>query len=79
MIFLFLFQVLEVLVALMLAQARECLFEKLLLQMENMSLKDPSHVSLNIVRVFVINNSHRHLFFLTCYSFIAIYPEKQLN
>ncbi|XP_055711132.1 rhophilin-2 isoform X2 [Phlebotomus papatasi] len=37
-------QVLEVLVALMLAQARECLFEKLLLQMENMSLKDPSHL-----------------------------------
>lgn len=29
----------------MLAQARECLFEKLLLQMESMSLKDNQHVS----------------------------------
>uniref|UniRef100_A0A1B0CCG8 Putative signal transduction protein n=1 Tax=Lutzomyia longipalpis TaxID=7200 RepID=A0A1B0CCG8_LUTLO len=37
-------QVLEVLVALMLAQARECLFEKLLLQMENMSLNNVSHL-----------------------------------
>lgn len=41
------FQVLEVLVNLMLAQARECLFEKLLLQMESLSLKDNQHVSNN--------------------------------
>uniref|UniRef100_A0A1L8DN36 Putative signal transduction protein n=2 Tax=Nyssomyia neivai TaxID=330878 RepID=A0A1L8DN36_9DIPT len=37
-------QVLEVLITLMLAQARECLFEKLLLQMENMSLNNISHL-----------------------------------
>ncbi|GAB0094423.1 rhophilin-2 [Sergentomyia squamirostris] len=39
-------QVLEVLVALMLAQARECLFEKLLLQVENMTMKttDKDHL-----------------------------------
>lgn len=37
-------QVLEVLVNLNLAQARECLFEKLLLQMESMSLKDNQHL-----------------------------------
>ncbi|XP_059618504.1 rhophilin-1 [Phlebotomus argentipes] len=37
-------QVLEILVALMLAQARECLFEKLRLQMENMSFKDVEHL-----------------------------------
>lgn len=36
---------LEVLVALMLAQARECLYEKLLLQIETFSIATKSHVS----------------------------------
>lgn len=36
---------LEVLVALMLAQARECLYEKLLLQIESFSINDTHHVS----------------------------------
>lgn len=38
-------QVLDVLVSLMLSQARECLFEKLQLQIESLGLKDSSHVS----------------------------------
>lgn len=36
---------LEILVALMLAQARECLYEKLLLQIETFSIANKSHVS----------------------------------
>ena len=38
-------QVLEVLVALMLAQARECLFEKLKLQIDEMTITESWHVS----------------------------------
>lgn len=38
-------QVLDVLVLLMLAQARECLYEKLQLQMEHLTMDDVSHVS----------------------------------
>ncbi|XP_075158724.1 GTP-Rho-binding protein rhophilin isoform X2 [Haematobia irritans] len=37
-------QVLDVLVSLMLSQARECLFEKLQLQIESLGLKDSSHL-----------------------------------
>lgn len=37
-------QVLEVLLSLMLAQARECLYEKLQLQMELLTLNDTSHL-----------------------------------
>lgn len=40
-------QVLEVLVSLMLAQARECIYEKLKLQMEHLTIEDYSHVSFN--------------------------------
>lgn len=36
---------LEILVALMLAQARECLYEKLLLQIESFSISNKNHVS----------------------------------
>lgn len=35
----------EILVALMLAQARECLYEKLLLQIESFSISNKNHVS----------------------------------
>lgn len=38
-------QVLDVLVSLMLSQARECLFEKLQLQIEALALTESSHVS----------------------------------
>lgn len=38
---------LEVLVALMLAQARECLYEKLLLQVETFPMADTHHVNAN--------------------------------
>lgn len=38
-------QVLQILVSLMLAQARECLYEKLLLQLEHFAMKDDTHVS----------------------------------
>lgn len=38
-------QFLEILVALMLAQARECLYEKLLLQIESFSISNKNHVS----------------------------------
>ncbi|XP_062539819.1 rhophilin-2 isoform X2 [Armigeres subalbatus] len=41
-------QVLEVLVALMLAQARECLYEKLLLQLEEMTNSDCSSLQRNL-------------------------------
>ncbi|XP_073832692.1 GTP-Rho-binding protein rhophilin isoform X1 [Musca autumnalis] len=37
-------QVLDVLVSLMLSQARECLFEKLQLQIESLNIKDSSHL-----------------------------------
>lgn len=39
-------QVLQILVSLMLAQARECLYEKLQLQIENFTIKDTTHVKL---------------------------------
>lgn len=39
-------QVLQILVSLMLAQARECLYEKLQLQIENFPMNDTTHVSL---------------------------------
>lgn len=42
---------LEILVALMLAQARECLYEKLLLQIETFSIANTNHVSESIVTV----------------------------
>lgn len=38
-------QFLEILVSLMLAQARECLYEKLLLQIEMFSISNKNHVS----------------------------------
>lgn len=38
-------QFLEILVSLMLAQARECLYEKLLLQIETFSISNKNHVS----------------------------------
>lgn len=38
-------QVLDFIVSLMLAQARECLFEKLQLQIESLGLRDSNHVS----------------------------------
>lgn len=38
-------QFLEILVNLMLAQARECLYEKLLLQIESFSISNKNHVS----------------------------------
>lgn len=48
---------LEILVALMLAQARECLYEKLLLQIETFSIADIHHVSVNFFwvkqRIFI--------------------------
>lgn len=37
-------QVLQILVSLMLAQARECLYEKLQLQIETMTMKDTTHI-----------------------------------
>lgn len=45
-------QVLDVLVSLMLSQARECLFEKLQLQIEALALTESSHVSSNIDELF---------------------------
>lgn len=39
-------QVLDVLVCLMLSQARECLFEKLQLQIESLHTTEASHVSI---------------------------------
>lgn len=43
-------QVLDVLVCLMLAQARECLFEKLQLQIESLSLRDSRHVIILVIK-----------------------------
>lgn len=44
-------QVLQILVALMLAQARECLYEKLQLQLDHFSMKDVSHVSIFYISI----------------------------
>lgn len=41
-------QVLDFIVSLMLAQARECLFEKLHLQIESLGLRDSNHVSITL-------------------------------
>lgn len=41
-------QVLQILVSLMLAQARECLYEKLQLQLEHFAMKDDTHVRQSI-------------------------------
>lgn len=48
-------QVLEVLVNLMLAQARECIYEKLQLQMEHLTMDDISHVSLSKIQLDVFS------------------------
>lgn len=53
---------LEILVAMMLAQARECLYEKLLLQIETFSIANKSHVSESkkkITEKFEITNGRR--------------------
>lgn len=50
-------QFLEILVALMLAQARECLYEKLLLQIESFSISNKNHVSESIVYLQYTNKS----------------------
>lgn len=59
--------------ALMLAQARECLFEKLLLQMESLSLKDNQHVSL------LHKYDEAHLLNSSPCSCIAIFLERPLS
>lgn len=66
---------LEVLVALMLAQARECLYEKLLLQIEAFPMSDTYHVSMDrvhsliMIDVMTLNNGNAGLLFVFSYFF----------
>lgn len=77
-------QVLDVLVSLMLSQARECLFEKLQLQIESLGLTESSHVSFARCELETVRSSEYqisrldndpNLILIVCSAPLLLWPE----